>query len=125
MSADTECEPAAVLTSGSCDPFGSTTPSCGTALFEAAMKYWLSPGLYQASSAPPRPLSWWMTLPSRSSMISDAVDPVPQPRMIWCCGPIASPCGPVQPVEVAIVNVSSTWNGACLEILRTTPGPAV
>jgi hypothetical protein len=37
---------------------------------------------------------------------------------------MAKPCGPVQPVDAGMVMVCSMWNGAFLEILRTTPGPA-
>src|SRR6266850_7989629 len=127
MSAATTCDPMVVVTSASAcggEEPASSTPSLPAP--ERAMKYELSPGLYQTSSAPPSPAPGAMMVAvplDRSSMIGEAVPP--QPSWISWRGPMAKPCGPVQPVDAGIVMVSTTRNGACLEILRTTPGPAV
>src|SRR6266850_5505154 len=126
MSAATTCDPMVVVTSASAcggEVPASTTPSLPAP--ERAMKYELSPGLYQTSSAPPSPAPGAMMVAvplDRSSMIGEAVPP--QPSWISWRGPMAKPCGPVQPVEVGIVIVCSIWKGALLEILSTTPGHA-
>src|SRR5215470_16316297 len=130
MSAATECDPMVVVTSTSaCGPLDSLPPASQTPSWpapERAMKNELSPGLYQTSSAPPSPGCGAMMVavgPERSSMITELAPP--QPSWISCRGPMSKPCGPVQPVDAGIVKVSTTWNGAFLEILRTTPGPEV
>src|ERR1700704_5045912 len=127
MSAATTWEPMVVVTSASAcggEVPASTTPSLPA--LDRAMKYELSPGLYQTSSAPPSPVpgAMMVALPlDRSSMIGEAVPP--QPSWISWRGPMAKPCGPAQSLDVGIVMVSTTRNGACLEILRTTPGPGL
>src|SRR5215470_10376476 len=130
MSAATECDPMVVVTSTSaCGPLDSLPPASQTPSWpapERAMKNELSPGLYQTSSAPPSPFCCAMMVangPDRSSMITELAPP--QPSWISWRGPTARPCGPWQPVESGTVMVSSMWNGAFREILRTTPGPAV
>src|SRR5262245_33576561 len=85
MSAATTWDPTVVATSAAACGGGpaSTTPSWAAA--DRAMKYELSPGLYQTSSAPPSPVSVAMTVatgPDRSSMIIDAVEDPPQPSWI-------------------------------------------
>src|SRR4051794_13390584 len=110
MSAATTCEPMAVVTSASaCGALDSLPPASSTPSLpapERAMKYELLPGLYQTSSAPPSPVSVAMTVavgPDRSSMMIEFVLGAPQPSWISWRGPIAKPCGPVQPVDVGIV----------------------
>src|SRR5262245_28890808 len=126
MSAATECDPVAVVTSASA--CGGEDPASRTPSFPApdrAMKYELSPGLYQTSSAPPSPVAVAMTEaigPDRSSMMIEFAPPAPQPSRISWRGPMASPCGPAQPVDAGTVMVCSTWKGAVAEILSTTPG---
>src|SRR5262245_3904986 len=132
MSAATTWDPMVVVTSASaCGALDSLPPASQTPSLpapERAMKNELSPGLYQTSSAPPSFACVAMTVavgPDRSSIMIEFGPPPPQPSWISWRGPMAKPCGPEQPVDAGIVIVSTTRNGACLEILSTTPGPSI